>query len=690
MPIAKYGGKNGYELELKESRDLIAVRTRSQKPIGSRSNVREPIEGELTGCDLVAHFPEAGVEVYRVPKGERKNAVTSRKKSLRTYPDVRFAGSVLIDPQSDEPILYTENIYVRFSESLEANDCEAILQETSLVIKKKLKFATNSYFVQATEGIGQKIFDIATMLLERSDVDVCHPELIRRRHRKSCFREQWHLASTEVGGILINQHAYVDDAHVLTRGTDVVIAVIDDGFDIDHLEFSQPGKLVAPFDAMSETIDPRPRDHFYAENHGTACAGVASAQGVDGAVGVAPDAKLMPIRLNANLGSIAEANAFMWAVENGADVISCSWGPPDGKWYDPNDPRHQTFFPLPDSTRDVINYAVTHGRGGNGCVILFAAGNGNESVEMDGYASHEQVIAVAACNDRGTRSVYSDFGDSIWCAFPSSDSGYPPFGHPYPLTTGIWTTDRIGADGYNDGSSGDGDTLGNYTNSFGGTSSACPGAAGVCALMLSVNPQLSWVDVREILKKSSDKIDQANGEYDTSGHSSWYGYGRINALRAVQFSTPRVNDRIEVQRVVSVPIPDMGEAAISVSIQENLSIEEIFIGVDIIHTYVGDLVLTLEAPGASLPITLQSREGGSRDNLSRVFRSTSHEELQLLRGMPSAGEWVLRVKDEARRDIGSIEKFTVTIEFASSVRHLVHVEKKPEVARKRARRSKSK
>src|SRR3712207_8807840 len=44
----------------------------------------------------------------------------------------------------------------------------------------------------------------------------------------------------------------------------------------------------------------------------------------------------------------------------------------------------------------------------------------SESVDNDGYASHETVIAVAACNDRGTRSAYSDFGEAVWCCFPSS------------------------------------------------------------------------------------------------------------------------------------------------------------------------------------------------------------------------------------------------------------------------------
>ncbi len=692
MPIVKYGGENGYQLSLDKSKDLIAIRTRSQKPIGSRSNVREPIESELSGCELVTQFPEAGVEVYRVPRNERKSATTSRKTALRSYPDIRFAGGVLIDTQSKEPILYTENIYLRFSDHLDANECETIIRESALIIKQKLEFATNSYFVQATEGTGQKVFDMALTLLERPDVEVCHPELVRQRHRKAFFPQQWHLASTVVDGMLINQHAHVDAAHTHSRGVGTIIAVIDDGVDIDHTEFSVPGKITAPLDAMSGSNDPRPRDRFAPEhfdNHGTACAGVACASGVNGAVGVAPDAKLMAIRLTANLGSMVEANAFKWAVDNGADVISCSWGPPDGRWFEPSDPRHDVFVPLPDSTRDVMNYAVTHGRNGLGCVILFAAGNGNESVENDGYASHAQVIAVAACNDRGARSVYSDFGESVWCSFPSSDSGFPRFSHPEPLTTGIWTTDRHGAIGYNSGADqSDGDISGNYTNSFGGTSSSCPGVAGVCALILNMNPQLDWLEVREILKRSCDKIDQSNGDYDANGHSPLYGYGRVNALRAVELAKPLLRDNIEIGRVVSTPIPDLGEASVSLHVQEDAQIADVFVEVDILHSYIGDLVISLETPAISSPVILQQRKGGSRDNLQQTYRSTSHEALAKLRDKSCLGQWVLKVKDEARRDIGSIEGFKLTISFSSSATRSSNQSKSKAqvVTKKKARR----
>src|SRR4029077_4663055 len=392
--------------------------------------------------------------------------------------------------------------------------------------------------------IGRKVFDVAQALLQRDDVEYCHPELIRPRARKTVFAQQWHLRKTTINGLTVDAHANVEAAHQVTRGEGVTIAIIDDGVDIDHPEFASAGKIVAPRDATLLTDNPRPKDLFgtgpdNGDNHGTACAGVATGNGARGASGVAPAAKLMPIRLASGLGSQREGDAFFWAAEPGADVISGSWGPEEGRGWKLDDPKHRQFVALPASTRLAIDRVTTTGRGGKGCVVLFAAGNGNESVDNDGYASYAKVTAVAACNDTGRRSVYSDFGNAVWCAFPSNDIEYAPFSQPKPLTAGIWTVDRSGSAGYNTGTNADGDAEGLFTDSFGGTSSACPGAAGGAALVLSVNPVLKWNEVKDLLKRACDRIDPQGGQYDAAGHSAKYGYGRLNARTAVDLAQPQ-------------------------------------------------------------------------------------------------------------------------------------------------------
>ncbi len=432
-------------------------------------------------------------------------------------------GKVLVEEDGKTLVLYTENVFIKFHDKVKAEACEKILAENNLKIKQKPDYARNAYFAAAPENTGVKIFEIAETLLNKKEVELCHPELIKKRSLKKIHPMQWHLKTTTINGILIRAGVKADSAHKLTMGENIIIALIDDGFDIDHPEFNQPGKVVHSRDVSTNSTDPRPKNIY--NNHGTACAGVATASGIE-ASGVAPAAMLMPVRLSSNLGSMAEANAFKWAADHGADIISCSWGPEDGNWSDPGDPVHTSETGLPDSTRLAMDYAVSNGRNGKGCIITFAAGNGNEDVRYDGYASYNKVIAVSACNDTGKRSVYSDYGGSVWCCFPSSDFGYSPFDHPQPLTTGIYTTDRMGSAGYN--------AEGDYTGDFGGTSSSCPGVAGTVALILSANPALDWQQVRDILRETSEKIDRADGRYDKQGHSIFYGYGRVDTEKAVK------------------------------------------------------------------------------------------------------------------------------------------------------------
>jgi subtilisin family serine protease len=689
MPTVYYGAKDEPGFELEQSDDLIAVRTRSGRSITrSAGAVASPAAGELDDGTLVAAYPEAGVEVYRVPAGEGLRPLADRKAALRAAPDIRFAGGVLVDPASRQPVLYTENIFVKFVDSADPDDCAAVLRQAGLAVKEELTYATNAFFTEAPEGTGQKVFDIAVALRQRADVEYCHPELIRPRARKSIFPEQWHLRRTELRGVTIDAHANVEAAHAITRGEGVTIAVIDDGIDIDHPEFASPGKLVAPRDATERSGDPRPKDPFgtgpdNGENHGTACAGVACADGVAGACGVAPKARLMPIRLSSGLGSQREAEAFVWAADHGADVISCSWGPPDGRWFNPNDPAHAQSFPLPASTRLAIDHVTGQGRGGRGCVVLFAAGNGNEPVDNDGYASSPKVVAVAACNDRGTRSVYSDHGKAVWCAFPSSDFGHAPFGHAAPLTPGIWTTDRAGRQGYNPGSAAEGDARGQYTNSFGGTSSACPGAAGVAALVLSVNPALKWHEVKALLAQACDRIDPQGGNYDAGGHSTRYGHGRLNALTAVQLAQPQPQSGVTISRSFDAPIPDLQSVSFALSVAEAAAVEALSVTVDLRHTYIGDLVITLEPPpGAQAgPVVLHQREGGSRKNLRRTYDAAGTPGLAAFAGRSCKGSWTLRIRDAAALDSGTLVSFGLGLTFA-------HPDRTPRMAEPRTAKRK--
>ncbi len=656
MPDVVYGGTQGERLRLEVDPSLVAVRTRTKRSLRA-GPVPGPAGALVDDLDLVLSFPRAGVEVFRrVPELDGPS-IADIKDELAQAPDTRFAGSVLVDPTAGEPVLYTENLFVKFIDDADPGACRRVLMEAGLTIKDELDYATNAFFAGAPEGTGQQVFDIALALLERPDVQYSHPELVRRAARKTISPEQWHLATTTIGGRVIAASADVAAAHEISQGEGIVVALIDDGFDIDHEEFAVPGKIVAPRDATGHDDNPRPmpgQDEF----HGTACAGVACADGRFGASGVAPMARLMPIRMVSGLGSQQEANAFVWAADHGADVISCSWGPRDGNPFRPGDPQHAVRVPLPDSTRLAIDHAVNTGRGGRGCVIFFAAGNGNESVDLDGYASYPKVAAVAATNDRGVRSMYSDMGAALFCSFPSNDFAFAPEGRPEPLTPGIWTTDLMGGGGYNPGPDGriEGDPRGNYTNSFGGTSSASPGAAGVAALVLARNPGLRWQEVRDVLARSCEKVDPQGGQWGADGHSPKYGFGRLNARTAVELAIPPAADRMVISRDFAEPIVDLQASRVGLTVTEPRKVAAIAVRVDIVHTYIGDLVVLLHLPVGE-PVVLHNRTGGRTRDLRRTFTEGDIPALGAVEGTSAQGTWELEVRDEARRDVGHIAAF---------------------------------
>ena len=519
MLSCRFGGPKGTEVRFEDQGDLVVIRTRRR---GARHDV-SPLSRESRAANAALRplfgFSAAGVGVWEAPSGDSESLAAT----LHADPAIQFAGRGLRD-RHGAPVVYTENVFVKFGDDVDDATCREAIARCGLSVKRELSFAQGAYFAEAPAGTGRRVFELAEELLGNDQVELCHPELIRELGWNAASPEQWHLHATVVRGMPVDAHSSVVPAWDMTRGEGTIVAVVDDGVDIDHEEFGVEDKIVSPRSLTPPRgDDPRPAD---GANHGTPCAGVACAEGLHGASGVAPRARLMPLRLESGLGSMDEADAFAWAADHGADVISCSWGPTDGPWWDPDDPSHDQVAHLPDSTRLAIDYATDKGRDGRGCVICWAAGNGAESVDNDGYASYERVIAVAACNDSGVQSAYSDFGRAVWCCFPSNHG-------EESLTPGIWTTDRSGIDGRNPGDETMGDEAGDYTNSFGGTSSACPGVAGVAALVLARNGDLRWDEVRDLLKESCDRIDESGGAYDDDGHSPKYGYGRVNAAQAV-------------------------------------------------------------------------------------------------------------------------------------------------------------
>jgi len=370
------GGKKGHKIKLKEANDLVVVRMKKEGTKLKEVKLSKAAKALSNSLKEVAAYPEADVYVYRCKKSNSrssKSMLNDIRRVLKEESAIQFAGRTLVD-DAGVLHLYTENLFVKFKDDLLVKEYKAVLKKHGLKIKDKITFAKNSYFVQAKAGVGQEVFTIANNLLKEKGVEYCNPEVVQHRKLKKIPQQQWHLKKTKINSRTVDAHVHIEEAWKISKGKGTVVAIIDDGVDIDHPELKGTKKIVAPRDMMRRSNDPRPK--FNDDDHGTACAGVAVGNGKKLAAGVAPLAQMMPIRLRAGLGSIREAEAFAWAADNGADVISCSWGPTDGYWADPGDPLHTKKVFLPDSTRMAIEYAMTTGRKGKGCIIVWAAGNG--------------------------------------------------------------------------------------------------------------------------------------------------------------------------------------------------------------------------------------------------------------------------------------------------------------------------
>lgn len=171
----KFGRNDEPSYFLDVSAELITVRTRM--PGTLLSPALAPV---LDGCELVLEFPKAGTQVFRLPHAQYNSS--DCKKDLRKRPGIRFAGRALVDVKSRQPVVYTENIFIKFLDSLSPEACLEIIDGAHLMIKTKVDYATNAYFVTPGEGIGTRVFPLALQLLTRPDVEFCHPEILRQIH----------------------------------------------------------------------------------------------------------------------------------------------------------------------------------------------------------------------------------------------------------------------------------------------------------------------------------------------------------------------------------------------------------------------------------------------------------------------------------------------------------------------------
>jgi subtilisin-like proprotein convertase family protein len=601
-------------------------------------------------------------------------------KDARGSGMVDFASHVYnIEGDPDSRLLLTDQVTAKFKAGVADKDLERIARELGLALLMPVKGEARAYVFQVTAQAAENPLKLANRLAAMEEVEMAEPNVavaLKRAYTPSdtLFPQQWHLYHAGGPFLAAGSHVSATTAWDTTRGErGVVVAIADDSVDLSHVDFQAPGKIVAPLDIAGQDLEPLPESAD--DNHGTSCAGVAVAEETgSGVVGAAPGCALMPIRTSGYLDDASIEALFEWVIAKGAAVVSCSWG------------AAARYWPLSMRQSAVIRRAATEGRGGLGCVVVFAAGNENRPVNgqvdesgwpggvpagpfdwLAGYAAHPDVIAVAACTSESRKSAYSNWGDEIWVCAPSNNAGP----QTYPRITqalsgrGIVTTDRVGAPGY---------STSDYTYSFGGTSSACPLVAGVAALVLSANPALSALELKEVLRDTADKIEDPEADLQlkkrlgryTGGHSPWFGHGKVNAAKAVAEAVRRKGAAagLEIRKVVTVnlAIPDNSPAGIesALNIPEHGRLISIEVKVDIRHTWRGDLVIALVSPNGAV-VELQRRKGDGEDDVHETFNAASTPGLRALTGIDPAGDWRLRVQDLAQSDVGTLDRWELAM-----------------------------
>jgi len=400
-------------------------------------------------------------------------------------------------------------VYVKLKK---ATDVE-ILKKRAVTLKFTIvgnnEFLPLWYTVEVSSQSAGNALEIANQLYETQDFSAVEPDFLNEyapQSNDTFYPMQWGLKNTGQHGTgSAGNDIRIEAAWQTTIGAaSVVVAVLDHGIDLSHEDLARIH--ATSYDTVTGG------NSQVRGSHGTACAGIVGAESNNGkgVAGVSPGITLMSVSdplVISPLASQQLANGIGKAWQSGADVISNSWG-------------HNDL--ASGILEDAIETAMESGRGGKGVVMVFAAGNENGPV---GYPArvHADIVVVGAMSPCGERKSPSSCDSENWGS---------NFGSQLDLVAPgvkISTTDRTGTSGYD---------LGDYTAGFNGTSSACPHVAGVAALILSINPDLTQREVGDILESTARKVGGYNYE-SVSGRSNGkfhqeMGYGLLNASAAVE------------------------------------------------------------------------------------------------------------------------------------------------------------
>ncbi len=457
------------------------------------------------------------------------------------------------------------------------------------------------------------------------------------------FPYQWHLQNTASPGNDLNVTGVWDDY----TGQGVVVGIFDQGVQYNHPDLAANYRHDLDYDVYNNDSDggvSRASDV-----HGTAVAGmIAGAFDGSGSVGVAPDAWITSYRGNLYLNSMEYHidDGFRQALINDVDVLNNSWGMGVSQNHYFYDDFNGSLFS--DAARD-LEALASDGRDGLGMSVIFSAGNGanhDDNVNYHNFQNSPYVISVGATTSSGTSSSFSTPGAAVLVSAPGSS---------------VMTTDRTGSDGYDSG---------DYV-SISGTSFSAPAVAGVTALMYEANAYLGYRDVQEILAYSATSEPTIGGNWQTNGTGNWngagltvsddFGFGLVDAHAAVRLAETWTSQGTFANQTfqsgtvtTNATISDYNTTFQSLSFSQGLEIDHVTLDLDLKHTDIGDLVITLMSPDGTVS-TLLDRPNSSSDNINFQFSSVQFW------GEQGVGQWTLGVKDNTGGNTGYIDDWSLTL-----------------------------
>ena len=408
--------------------------------------------------------------------------------------------------ESETEVFTSPYINLRLKKEQDIDILISYAEKYKLEIVKEESLMPLWYILAITQDCDKSTLECANKLWESGNFaasipDFCSNDILCSND--PMFNLQWGLHNSNYPGIDISACS----AWNYSTGKNIKIAILDTGVDTAHIDLS-PNISNLSYDTETHSSP----SVLYGE-HATHCAGIAAAVKDNGVqiAGVAPEATIVSISNRMIFSTntpLKLAEGFIWAYQNDVDIISNSW-----------------HYPILHAAIDeAIHDAFKYGRHGKGCIVVFAAGNRGTGRVNYPANCNDTILAVGAIDSTGTRASFSSYGTSLDLVAPG-DSILSTL--PYDIV------------GYKRG-----------------TSMACPHVAGVAALVLERNSELTVNQVNSIINSSAKKLSGVF--FDTTKPDGlWnieYGYGLVDAYNSV-INTPTTvyiqNDTITGTRFIS-------------------------------------------------------------------------------------------------------------------------------------------